>query len=118
METLPKVLSKPNSKKSHTNPTHSNSLSIFTTLQDEKTCINTHYAILTHIWKKTNRLQFYDTIIPTTITIINIKNDLKQIIQTHYKQHNINNTISDFQRNFCINDTLCTIRQNKLTLRL
>ena len=43
METLPKVLSKTNSKRSHTNPTHSIPVNIFITIQDEKTCINTHY---------------------------------------------------------------------------
>ena len=43
METLPKVLLKPNSKRSHTNPTYSNPFSIFTTIQDEKTCISSHY---------------------------------------------------------------------------
>ena len=42
--------------------------------------------ILTHIWKTRNRLQFDDTIIPTINTIINIKNDLKSIIQP--KKHN------------------------------
>ena len=61
-------------------------------------------TILIHIWKTRNRLQFDETIIPTTNTILNIKNDLKSIIQTHYKQHNITNTIPDFERNFCVNN--------------
>ena len=39
---------------------------------------------------------------------------MKQIIQTHYKQRNINNTLWDF----CINHALCTIQQNKLKLNL
>ena len=43
-------------------------------------------TILTYIWKTRNRLQFDDTIIPTTNTIISIKNDLKCIIQP--KKHN------------------------------
>lgn len=40
-------------------------------------------TILTHIWKTRNRLQFDNTVIPTTNTIINIKND----------EHTTNNTI-------------------------
>ena len=44
METLPKVLSKPNSKKSHTNPTHSNPLSITTSLPSKT---KKHVLILT-----------------------------------------------------------------------
>ena len=75
-------------------------------------------TILTHIWKTRNRLQFDDTIIPATNTIINIKNELKNIIQTHYKQHAINNTLDEFKSNFCINNTLCTLANNSLTLLL
>ena len=74
--------------------------------------------VLTHILKTRNRLQFIDTIISTTNTIINIKNDLKSIIQTHYKQHNISNLIPDFERNFCINNALCRVKQKTLTLLL
>ena len=54
----------------------------------------------------------------TTITIINIKNELKNIIQTHYRQHAINNTLGEFKSNFCINNTLCTLTNNFLTLLL
>ena len=66
----------------------------------------------------TNRLQFDDTIIPTTNTIVNIKNDLKNIIQSHYKQHNINNTLDEFKTKFCIKNILCTVNNNSLTLLL
>ena len=75
-------------------------------------------TILTHTWKTTNRLQFDDTIIPATNTIINIKNELKNIIQTHYKQHAINNKLGEFQTNFFINNTICTLTNNSLTLLL
>ena len=50
-------------------------------------------TILTQIWKTRNRLQFDDKIILTTNTIINIKNELKCITQTHYKQHTINDVL-------------------------
>ena len=73
-------------------------------------------TILTLMWKTRNRLQFDDTIKPTANTIINIKIDLKDFLQTHYKQHIINNTIHEFENNFCINNALCTIKQNSLTL--
>ena len=75
-------------------------------------------TILNHIWKTLNQLQFDDTIMPTTNTTINIKNDLKNIIQTNYQQHTTNNTLPDFERNFCINNALYTIKQNSLTLLL
>ena len=63
----------------------------------------------------TNRLQFDDTIIPTTNTIVNIKNDLEDIIQSHYNQHN---KLDAFKTNFCINNTLCILTNNSLTLQL
>ena len=75
-------------------------------------------TILTHIWKTRNRLQFDDTIIPTTNTVINIKNNLKNIIQSHYKQHNISNTLDEIKTNFCIKNTLCTLTNDSLTLLL
>ena len=68
--------------------------------------------------KQGNQLQFDDTIIPRTNAIINIKNELKNIIQTRYKQHSINNTLDEFKTNFCINNALCTLTNNSLTLLL
>ena len=75
-------------------------------------------TILTHIWKTRNRLQFDDTIIPTTSKIININNNLKNIIKTYYKQHIISNTLDEFKSNLCINNTLCTLTRNSLTFIL
>ena len=75
-------------------------------------------TILTLIWKTLSRLQFDDIKVPNTNTIINIKNDLKDIKQTHYKQHVINDTIHEFEKKFCINNALCTLTGNSLTLLL
>ena len=66
-------------------------------------------TILTHIWKTRNKLQFDNTIILATNTIVNIKTELKSIIQTHYKQHVISNTLQEFNEKFCINGTLCKL---------
>ena len=73
-------------------------------------------TILTYIWKTRNRLQFDNTIRPTTNTIINIKNDLKNVIRTHYKQHYTQNTLLEFKTNFCINESLCTLTKDTLTV--
>ena len=75
-------------------------------------------TIVTHIWKTRNRLQLDNTIIPTTNTIVNIKNDLKNIIKSYYKQHNINNTLDEFKTKFCIKNTLCILNNTSLTLLL
>ena len=73
-------------------------------------------AILTHIWKTRNKLQFDDTIIPATNVIRNIKIELKNIILRHYKHHTINNTLHEFPSNFCINNALCKLTQNSITM--
>ena len=67
-------------------------------------------TILTHIWKTRNKLQFDATIIPLLNVITNIKNELKNIILTHYKHHTINHTLHEFQSNFCIKQS--TMRVN------
>ena len=70
-------------------------------------------TILTYIWKTRNKLH---AIIPATNVIINIKNELKNIILTHYKRHTINNTLHEFHSNFCINNTLCKLTQSSITM--
>ena len=75
-------------------------------------------TILTHIWKTRNSLQFDDTIISTTNTIINVKNELKTTIQIHYRQHLLNNTLDEFKINVCINNALCRLTNESLTLLL
>ena len=75
-------------------------------------------TILTQTWKTRNKLQFDDTIMAAPNVIINIKNELKNIILTHYKHHTINNTLHEFQSNFCINNALCKLTQNSITMLL
>ena len=75
-------------------------------------------TILTQIWKTRNRLQFDKIIVPTINTIINIKNNLKDIIQTHYKQHVISGTMHEFEKKICINNALCTLTKHLITLLL
>ena len=58
-------------------------------------------TILIHIWKTRNKLQFDNTIILATNVTTNIKNELKNIILTHYKHHTVNNTLHKFRSNFC-----------------
>ena len=84
METFSKILSMLNSKRTHTNTTHSHTHSAnILPSKTKKLVLTLTITILTHIWKIQNRLQYDDTIIPATNTILNIKNDLKSIIQTH-----------------------------------
>ena len=53
-----------------------------------------------------------------TNTIVNMKNDLKNIIQTHYKKHVLDNTINEFKNNVCINNKFIYVTENSLTLPL
>ena len=64
--------------------------------------------------KKQTTISRYN--IPATNVIINIKNELKNVILTHYKHHTINNTLHEFQSNFCINNALYKLTQNSITM--
>ena len=64
------------------------------------------------------KLQFYDAIILATNMITNIKNELKNIILTLYKHHTINSRLHEFQSNFCVNNAICTLTQNSITMLL
>ena len=57
-------------------------------------------------------------LIPATNVIINIKNEQKNIILTHYKHHTINNMLHEFLSNFCINNALCKLIQNSISMLL
>ena len=75
-------------------------------------------TVLTHIWKTRNRYQFDDRIIPTTNTITNTKNELKTIIEVHFQQHILNNTLDNFKAKFWINHALCQVTEDSLTILL
>ena len=94
-------------EKQKTITTYPDNIIFVTTTKKMKLTLTLATPILTHIWKTRNKLQFDDTIIPATNVIINIKNELKNIILTHYKHHTINNTLHEFQSSFCINNALC-----------
>ena len=85
------------------------------TTKNKKTNYNTDNHNTDHIWKTRSKLQFNDTIIPATNVIINIKNELKNIILTHYKHDTIKH---EFQSNFSINNALCRLTQNSITMLL
>ena len=85
-------------------------------LKTKKLTLTLTTTILTHIWKTRSKLQFDDKTIPATKVIINIKNELKNIILTHYKHHTINNMLHEFQSNFCIINPLRKLTQNSITM--
>ena len=117
LEVFLKKLSNSYTKTKHTITTYPNNIILVTTTKNKKTNSNTDNHNTDHIWKTRNKLQFDDTIIPATNVIINIKNELKNIL-THYKHHTINNTLHKFQSNFCINNALCKLTQNSITMLL
>ena len=102
MESLLKILSELNTKRLYTIRTLLSISAISLPQKAEK-------LVLT---------QLDDTIIPTTNTIINIKNELKTIIQMHYRQHALNNILDEFKTNFCMNNTLCKLTDESLKLLL
>ena len=112
---LQKILSNSHTKTKYTITTYPNNIILVTTTKKKLTLTLTT-TILTHIWKARKKLQFDNTIIWATNVIINIKNELKTIILTHYKHHTIHNTLHEFQINFCISNAFCKLTQNSITI--
>ena len=95
LETLPKILQMCNTKKNiHLyNYISASTLSyIILPSKTKKLALILTITVLNHR-KTQNRLQFEDSIIPTTNTLLNIENDPKNIIQRYRKQQVINNTV-------------------------
>ena len=116
LEVFAKILSNSHTKTKYTITTYPNNIIFVTSTKKKKLTLTLTTTILTHMWKTRKKLQFDDTINRATNVIINIKNQLKTIILTHYKHHTIHNTLHEFQINFCISNALCKLTQNSITI--
>ena len=89
---------------------------INTEKKTKKLIMTINTSILNEIWTARNLFKHEQKKIPTANIIQNIKKKLKEIITIHYNKHEKNNTILNFQQKFTINNALCTIENNCLTL--
>ena len=111
-------ISELNTKRLYTTTTQLTHISNIIITKNQETGFNTNHDH-THTYmenKQQTIIRWHK--IPTTNTIINIKNELKTIIQIHYRQHALNNLLDEFKTNFCINNALCKLTNESLTLLL
>ena len=105
-------------KRNYTPHQHIFTLIANTNSKIKKLTLTLTQIIMYEIWTTRNNLK-YDKVHITQNTIIaKIITHLHNIITTHYKIHKLNGTLLKFQQNFCINNAIATIRNNKLQIAL
>ena len=70
------------------------------------------------IWQSTNNLK-YDNVQLSQNTIINkINSQIKFILNTHCKLHKEQDSLDQFEANFCINNAIAQLNDNKLLIKV
>ena len=74
--------------------------------------------IIYEIWQSRNNLK-YDNVQLSQNTIINkINSQIKFIVNTHCKLHKEQDSLDQFQTNFCINNAIAQLNDNKLLIKV
>ena len=80
--------------------------------------VTTPTANSTHQTYYTNYQLKYDNVQLLQNTIINkINSQIKFILNTHYKHHKEQETLDQFEANFCINNAIAELNDNKLLIK-
>ena len=74
--------------------------------------------IIYEFWQSRNNLK-YDNVQFSQNTIINkINSQIKFILNTHYKHHKEQHALDQFEGNFCINNAIAELNDNKLLIKV
>ena len=84
----------------------------------KKLLLTIHITILNEIWKARNLLKHQKKVLTNDVIIKKINAKLKEIIRLNFQKHLRQETLETFKKNFCINDTLCSVIGNDLTIHL
>ena len=84
----------------------------------QKLLLTLTITILSEIWKARNKLQFDNTNIPTNKIIKNKKQNIRNIMFTHYKYSKLNNTLEQFRRDFTIDEVYCRLIDEKIIMKI
>ena len=84
----------------------------------KKLLLTTHITILNEIWKARNILKHQKKPLTNDVIIKKINSKLREIIRINFQKHLRQEKLETFKKNFCINDTLCSVIGNDLTLHL
>ena len=84
----------------------------------KKLLLTIHIAILNEIWKARNLLKHQNKILTNDVIIKKINTKLREIIRINFQKHLRQETLETFKNSFCINDALCSVIGNDLTIHL
>ena len=84
----------------------------------KKLLLTVHITILNEIWKARNLLKHQKKSPTNDAVIKKINAKLREIVRINFQKHLRQETLETFKKNFCINDTLCSVIGNDLIIYL
>ena len=84
----------------------------------KKLLLTIHITILKEIWKARNLLKHQKKSLTNDVIIKKIITKLREIIRINFQKHLRQETLETFKKNFCINEALCSVIGNDLTIHL
>ena len=101
--------------------TSSNCILILNALVTEKKVkkllLTIHITILKEIWKARNLLK-HQKHLTNSVIIKKIITKLREIIRINFQKNLRQETLETFRKNFCINEAICSVVGNDLTIHL
>lgn len=70
------------------------------------------------LWNTRNLYKYEDKIPNVKNIKTNINNNIRHVIEIHYKKYKNNSKLEDFKELFCINNQICKIEKNELSYLL
>ena len=84
----------------------------------KKLFLTIHITILKEIWKARNLLKHQKKSITNDVIIKKIITKLREIIRINFQKNLRQETLETFRKNFCINEAICSVVGNDLTIHL
>ena len=83
----------------------------------KKLLLTIHITILKEIWKARNLLK-HQKHLTNSVIIKKIITKLREIIRINFQKNLRQETLETFRKNFCINEAICSVVGNDLTIHL
>ena len=84
----------------------------------KKLLLTSHITIINEILKARNFLKHQKKVLTNDVIIKKINTKLREIIRINFQKNLRQEILERLKKNFCINDTLCSVIDNDLTMNL
>ena len=84
----------------------------------KKLLLTSHITIIKEILKARNFLKHQKKVLTNDVIIKKINTKLREIIRINFQKNLRQEILERLKKNFCINDTLCSVIDNDLTMNL